>query len=292
MDGRDTWWSGFEYAMRHLLDPDNPFVPWLLILDLAVLAVHLTIVYWVYRDAMIRYNRGAPWAVLALLLPVAGWLFYLLYRRSPLVQFDRIEAELFDEDEHEWTDYDTYRANRGSPLFAEIGSLWRKPEGEGYSPWVRLSRMRELRKTLTPEQKQARTERRQLDREHKVRQRQERRRQAKEQRLQRAMDRKQRTTMAARHGFSYKLSDRGQRRLKRKLEVLERLKLLPREDAALEELIYQMHYAKALVSARSSLLIAEEVNDRQGVITYQAYIKRLTPLLAEADDSATASSDG
>jgi len=291
MDGRDTWWSSFELAMRQLLDPDNPFIPWLLMFDLVLLVAHLTIVYWVYRDALVRYNRGAPWAVLALLLPVGGWLFYLLYRQSPLVQFDRIEAELFDESEHEWTDYDAYRANQGSPLFAEISSFWRKPEGEGYSPWVKLSRMRELRKTLTPEQKRERAEQRKLDREEKASQRRQRREELREQRRRRARDKKERTTLTARHGFTFRMSDRGQRRLQRKLEVLERLKLLPREDAALEELIYQMEYAKAMESARASLAVAQDVNDQQGVITYKAYIKRLAPLLAESSDPAPRSPD-
>ena len=74
-------------------------MPWLLIIDLVALLIHLALVYWVYRDALARYNRGAPWAVLAAIFPLGGWLFYLLYRKSPLVEFDRIDAELFDEAE-------------------------------------------------------------------------------------------------------------------------------------------------------------------------------------------------
>jgi hypothetical protein len=73
--------------------------------------VHLVLVYWVYRDALWRYNRGAPWALMCMVLPFAGWGFYLLYRHSPLVEFDRIDAELFDED-FIWTDYDTYKRTR------------------------------------------------------------------------------------------------------------------------------------------------------------------------------------
>ena len=133
MDIRSNWWADFQLRWRYFFDPDNPFIAWMLIFNLVLLLIHLIIVYWVYRDAMTRYNRGAPWAVLAAVLPVAGWLFYLLYRISPLVQFDRIEAELFDEREQEWTDYDAQRTSQGAVLFKEISSLWRKPEGLGPS---------------------------------------------------------------------------------------------------------------------------------------------------------------
>ncbi|MBN2082434.1 hypothetical protein JW859_09535 [bacterium] len=278
MEKNSHWAQDLVVTWRTLIDPDNPFIPWLLIFDLVLIVVHLSIVYWVYRDAMQRYNRGAPWAVLAAILPVGGWLFYLLYRNSALVQFDRIEAELFDESEHEWTDYDTYKKDQGSRFFRELG-LTKKPEAEGYSPWVRLSRLRELKKIKTPEEKAAIAEAKKQKRLDKRKQRAEARAAAREKQQQRAIDRRERTTMTARHGFQFKLSERGQRRLQRKLELVEKLKKLPREDEALEELIYNMEYQKAQQAAREALAVAEELNDEQGRVTYQAYLERIGRLL-------------
>ena len=275
MDGRHNFIDRFEFGLRNLLDPDNPFVPWLLIIDLVLLGAHLAIVYWVYRDALVRYNRGAPWAVLAMLLPVAGWLFYLMYRSSSLVQLDRIEAELFDESEHEWTDYDTYKANQGSALFKELTSFVRKPEAEGYSPWIRMSRARELKKQLTPEEKQARKEQLAIERQEARKKRLERRAQAREQKRQRRKEAKERTVLRGAHGFSFRLSEGRQKRLQRKLELVEKLKTMPREDEYLENLIYEMKYQEALATARDGLSTAREMNDQQGVITYEHYLERI-----------------
>lgn len=277
INGGDSWWVNLRTTWRTLVDPDNPFIPWMLVFDLVLVAVHLAIVYWVYRDAMLRYNRGAPWAVLAAVFPVGGWLFYLLYRQSPLVQFDRIEAELFDESEHEWTDYDNYRTTIGKQLFTEVSSLWRKPEGQGYSPWVQLSRLRELRKAPTAEQLQERQERR----VEKRKQRAQRREEARRQKAERAQAKRERTTMTGRHGFRYKLSDRRQRRLKGRLEIAEKLKTVAREDAGLEELIYEMKYPEALKTAREALEVAEEMKDAQGVVTYKAYLERIQRIMQE-----------
>ena len=279
MDGRHNFIDRFEFGLRNLLDPDNPFVPWMLIIDLVLLGVHLAIVYWVYRDALLRYNRGAPWAVLAMLLPIAGWLFYLMYRSSSLVQLDRIEAELFDESEHEWTDYDTYKANQGSALFKELSSYIKRPEAEGYSPWVRLSRQRELKKQLTPKEKKARKEQQALERQEARKKRLERRAEARELRRLRKKEAKERTVMRGAHGFSFKLSEGRQKRLQRKLELVEKLKTMPREDDYLEGLIYEMRYAEALQAASDGLATAEEMNDQQGVITYQHYLERINRLL-------------
>jgi hypothetical protein len=278
MDGRENWWANLQFGWRYLFDPDNPFIPWMLIIDLVLLAGHLAIVYWVYRDALARYNRGAPWAVLAMVIPVGGWLFYLLYRQSPLVQFDRLEAELFDESEHEWTDYDNYRTSIGKQLFSEVSSLWRKPEGEGYSPWVRLSRLRELRKIPSPAEREARA----AERLEKRKQRAQQREEARQAKAERAQARRERTTMTGRHGFRYKLSDRRQNKLKSRLEIVEKLKALPREDQALEDLIYEMQYAEALKKAREALEVADEMGDAQGIVTYQAYIERIERIMDES----------
>jgi len=278
MDGRDNWWANLHYTWRNLMDPDNPFIPWMLIFDLVLIAAHLAIVYWVYRDALRRYNRGAPWAVLAMLIPIGGWLFYLLYRQSPLVQFDRIESELFDESEHEWTDYDNYRTSIGKQLFSEVSSLWRQPEGEGYSPWIKLSRLRELRKIPSPAEQKARADARLEKRKERARQREE----ARQAKTERTQAKRERTTMTGRHGFRYKLSDRGQSKLKRRLEVVEKLKAVPREDQALEDLIYEMKYDAALKGAREALEVAEEMKDPQGIVTYQAYIERIERIIKDS----------
>jgi hypothetical protein len=267
---------------QNLLDPNNPFIPWLLLFNLVFLLLHIYIVYWVYRDALARYNRGAPWALFTALLPLGGWLFYLGYRRSPLVEFDRIEAELFDEDEHEWTDFDSYKQNQGAEMFKEIGAIFKRGEGGGYSAFIRASRDRELRPRLSPqERKDVRRlrQQRQLDArkaraDKLLRLRQERR--------ERARQRRERQTVVGPHGQSQRLSDRRQRALRKQLEVMEQLKTLPREDAALEQLIYEMRYTEALQQAQGNLAVAREMDDPQGIVTFEVYVERLQRLLAEA----------
>jgi len=281
MDWLTQTTQNLQYSLHYLFSPDNPFVPWLVIIDLVALLIHLALVYWVYRDALARYNRGAPWAVLTAVFPLGGWLFYLLYRKSPLVEFDRIDAELFDEADYEWTDYDTYRANQSARLFTELSALWRKPEAAGYSPWVRMSRLRELRCSLTPEEKQARREQRRSALAHRKQQRLERRKQKALRRREVKQVRRERTTMTAAHGFRFRMSERQQRGWHRKLEVVEKLKTVAREDQLLEEMIYEMDYQGALAAARDSLAIAEEMNDPQAIITYHAYIARLEGLLKQ-----------
>jgi hypothetical protein len=273
--------QGFATGWHSFFSPGNPFVPWLLIVDLMLLLLYVYSIYWVYRDALHRYNRGAPWAAATALLPLAGWLFYLFYRVSPLVELDYLEAETFDESDHEWTDYDQYQQNRGSELFREVAGLWGKAEGEGYSPLVRLSRLRELRRRLTPEELAARHEERKaqaaLNRQKKADAAAARK--AKALALQR--QRRERRTMIGAHGFRFNLSERRQQAIQNRLKLLQDLKQLPREDQAIEELIYEMDYARALQAARDSLAVAGDVGDAQGRITYQRYIERIEGLLAE-----------
>jgi hypothetical protein len=259
----------------NLLNPDNPFVPWLLLMDLLALLVHVYMVYWVYRDAAWRYNRGAPWGLITALLPVAGWAFYLAYRTSPLVEFDRMEAEVFDEAEHEWTDYDQYKTDRGKAWFKE---MFTREDGSAFT------RFRESKRKLSPEE---RREIRRLRAERKAanrRKRAERIAGRREQKRERRIAARDRQTVVGLHGAAQRMSDRKQRAVRRQLAVVEQLKALPREDVNLEELIYEMRYDDALAQAREALEVAREVNDAQGVVTYEAYITRLEGLTQSAGD--------
>jgi hypothetical protein len=259
--------------LTSLFDADNPFVPWLLVIDLVLILLHIYVVYWVYRDAAWRYNRGAPWGLITAALPLAGWMFYLAYRSSPLVQFDRLEAEDFDETEHEWTDYDTYRADRGKGWFKELVG-----DAGGYSAWAQLSRAREKRKRLTPEERRE-VRRLRSERRSKARiQRAERIKANRQRKKDLRLAAKDRQTVVGLHGQTQRMSDRKQRALRRQLAVVEQLKLLPREDTQLEELIYEMRYSDALAQAREQLEVAREMEDQQGVVTYESYIERLERL--------------
>jgi hypothetical protein len=257
---------------ENLLSADNPFVPWLLLVDLVALLAHIYIVYWVYRDAAWRYNRGAPWGLIAAVLPLAGWLFYLAYRVSPLVQYDRLEAEDFEE-EHEWTDYDDYRVRRDKAWFKE---MFTPTDGKALSRW------REQRRRLSP---QERREVRQLRAQRKAdarRKRSEKVAGKRQLRRERRLAAVERQTVTGLHGAQQRMSDRRQRALQRQLAVVEQLRTLPREDVRLEELIYEMRYAEALQQSRDSLEVAREMADAQGVVTYEAYIERLENLVNEA----------
>jgi hypothetical protein len=61
---------------------------------------------------------------------------------------------------------------------------------------------------------------------------------------------------------------------------VEQLKAMPREDAQLEELIFEMEYDKARELAEGNLAVAQEMNDAQGIVTYEAYLERLARLPA------------
>ncbi|MEZ5338732.1 MAG: hypothetical protein R3F46_10765 [bacterium] len=261
------------------LDPENPFISWLVIFDLAILLTHLFMVFWVYRDASWRYNRGAPWALFSFIFPLGGWLFYLLYRISPLTQFDRAEQELFDDDEHEWTDYDEYKANRSGSLFQELYEA--SMEGSGYTAEQRQSRRRELRRQLTPEEKVARREERLKEKQLRQEKLEQLRTKKKEDRRQAKQDARERSKMTGRHGFSFRMSDRRQRRIKQQLQMLESLKALPREDQIIEEMIFEMDYVGAQQAAQDALEIAREMNDAQGIITYEKYLERVNRLIDE-----------
>ena len=89
--------------------------------------------------------------------------------------------------------------------------------------------------------------------------------------------------MVGLHGATQRMSDRKQRALRRQLAVVEQLKAMPREDANLEELIFEMRYADALAQARDALEVAREMDDQQGIVTYEAYIERLSNLVAPAE---------
>jgi hypothetical protein len=279
----------FATGWHSFFSPDNPFVPWMLIVDLVLFLLYLVSIYWVYRDAMWRYNRGAPWAAAAALLPLAGWLFYLFYRISPLVELDYLEAEMFDEADLTWTDFDQYQKNRGSELFQEIAAVWARPEGGGYSPLVRLSRQRELLRQLTPAERAARA----ADRRQQQEETRQKKAQADALRKQRAAElaqqRRERRTMVGAHGFKYNLSERRQQALQNRLKLVEELKRLPREDERIEELIYQMDYAAALQAARDGLQVAEEMRDEQGQATYRRYVERLETLTGRGEPPGTIS---
>lgn len=263
--------------LEHLLDPGNPFVPWVTLLLLGAVVLHLVCIYWVYRDALARYNRGAPWALATALLPLGGWLFYLLYRSSPLVEFDREEAELFDETEHQWTDYDESRFKSGG-LFKELGSIIREEAG-GYSERIRNSRSAELRRRMTPEERRDVALLRRQRRVDARKARAERSAAVKQARRQRAQRRREAELVPGGRGL-VRLSERKQRAVRKQLQLIEQLRELPREDPALEDLIFEMQYADALAQARDKLAVAQEMHDRQGVVSAEAYIERLTKLLA------------
>lgn len=263
--------------LEHLLDPGNPFMPWVSIILLSAVLLHLVCVYWVYRDALQRYNRGAPWALAAALVPLGGWLFYLLYRSSPLVDFDREEAELFDESEHQWTDYDESRF-KSAGLFRELGSLIREEAG-GYSARLSASRSAELRRQMTPEERRDVALLRRQRRLDARKSRAERSAAVKLARRQRRALRRDAELVPGGRGL-VRLSERRQRAVRKQLHLLEQLRELPREDPALEELIFEMKYAEALAQARDKLAVAQELNDRQGIVSAEAYIARLSQLLA------------
>jgi hypothetical protein len=284
MAGRE--FSAWLDKYRYFFDPDNPFIRWLIILDVLILLAHVSMIYWVYRDASWRYNRGAPWALFAAIFPFGGWLFYILYRISPLPQFDRAEQDMFDEDDHDWNDYDEYRANRSSGLFQELYEA--SMEGSGYTAEQRQSRRRELRGQLSPEEIVARREQRLAERAQKKAARAENKVQRQTTAKQRKLDSRERSKMTARHGFSFRMSDRRQRQIKKQLQLLDTLKNLPREDQIIEEMIYEMDYIGARAAASDALEIATEMQDAQGIVTYERYVERIERMIAEelAEDAA------
>jgi hypothetical protein len=240
--------------------PDNPFIL-MLIFDLVLLAA-LAIVYWVYATRCPVQPRAVGGAGRDL---PGGWLLPALPPEPQ--EFDRIEAELFDEAEHDG------RIKRLPPRV--ISSCSAKSARCG----AMAARATALDQAVATAQLQAADTRAAAGASGaRVEKRSAR---------QRRVETRQQRAARARRGTSAPMTARRlplqltcrQRAFHGRLEVTEKLKTVAREDPALEELIYDMKYLEALKAAREALGIAEEMSDAQGIVTYRAYVERIERIM-------------
>lgn len=236
--------------LRHWLAENIGQLPLLLALGVLFL-LYLYHIWWVYRDAQYRYNKGLFWALIAALVPGGGYAFYLMYRVSPLVEYDLEEEEL---------------GLYGSPELSEY--IRRKRAEERMLAYLRARRRMELYLSRLRE--------RYLSRLLSVInfERQSRRladfisRQS-ERFMPVARRVGSRAARAIRHAG---WSTRG------RLEFYRMIRELPTEDPTLEELIYEERLEEARKLAQDNLRIAEEQGDRRAINTYRHYLERLDEL--------------
>ncbi len=240
----------------------NPFVPWDRIWAAAVLAVYLYQIYWVYRDAQKRFANGVWFGLLAAVLPFGGWLFYLLYRGSSLVDYDMIDLRERIFERYPAVEYDLYLAYKRQEaldntlerakafFFAEgVGAL--EAATDTYPEHIMRSREKELAAA----------------REKRVREA-----------YDRARARVSEHAASTAETVSRILSPR-RRRLEEKLELMDALTEAPLPDPELEDLIYQGKLRVARMYCEDQLQIAKEMNDERRILSYQKHLLRVEGLL-------------
>jgi hypothetical protein len=68
--------------------------------------------------------------------------------------------------------------------------------------------------------------------------------------------------------------------------MLDLLKTVRRVDDKLEELLYKGEYSQAREYAKEMLDVAEEMDDKQGIATYQDYLEQIQRLISGQQDVA------
>jgi hypothetical protein len=240
----------------------NPFIPWDRIWAAVVLAVYLYQIHWVYRDAQRRFTTGIWFALLAAVLPFGGWLFYLLYRQSSLVDYDMIDLRERIFERYPAVEYDLYLAYKRQEaldntlvrakafFFAEgVGAL--EAATDAYPEHIMRSREKELAAA----------------REKKVRETYERAR-------IRVGERAASTAVTVGRAFSPRRT-----RLEEKLSLMDTLTEAPLPDRELEDLIYLGKLRVARMYCEDQLQIAKEMNDERRILSYQKHLKRVEELL-------------
>jgi hypothetical protein len=246
----------------------NPFVPWARIWAGLALAAYLYLIYWTYRDAERRFNSGVWFGLLAAVLPVGGWVFYLLYRQSSLTTYDIIEQreKLFDR--HPAIEYELYLAYRRQEALDEMvqrmkafllgeGLPETEPAVTDYPEHIMRSREKELAQ----------------HREKKVREVYERTR-------ARVRTRLSVIGQSVQRGVS-----------PRRVEVANQLALMgkltetPLPDRQMEELIYEGKLNVAKMYCEDQLQIAKEQNDERRIFSYKHHLRHIEELIQREKDS-------
>jgi len=254
---------------------NNPFVPWARIWAGLTLAVYLYLIYWTYRDAERRFNSGVWFGLLAAVLPVAGWVFYLLYRQSSLTTYDIIEQreKLFDR--HPAIEYELYLAYKRQEALDEMiqrmkafllgeGLPETEPAVTDYPEHIMRSRERELAQ----------------HREKKVREAYERTR-------ARVRTRLSVIGQSVQRGVS-----------PRRVEVADQLALMgkltetPLPDRQMEKLIYEGKLKVAKMYCEDQLQIAKEQNDERRIFSYKHHLRHIEELIQREKDGGKDKSSG
>jgi len=263
----------------------NPFVSSGLIALLLIAALWLYTVGWTFLDADTRFRRGWAWLVIAAVLPFVGCGFYLLYRRSSLIEYDeqeRAERVTVSRELKRWT----WRRDRNAvrAFFTSVAALTDKERSrlrERAITFRRRYSMRELWRGFVPG---FRANARRLAVRIKPKPR------LRPTHVPKAETQADGTVVAATTQGAEKAAPApkygkrgasGQKRERRKQKYEEMLQFLaetPQQDAYLEELIYNGKYALALEIARDNLAIAREMSDARKVVTYEKYVARLKEL--------------
>ncbi len=240
----------------------NPFVPWGRIWAGVILAIYLYHVFWVYRDAERRYYTGVWFALASAVLPLAGWMFYILYRASSLPEADVLELKERMFERYRSVDYDIYLArqrqdafNRGVSRFLEFFAPPPVTEpsraDSQYPEEVMRSRARELEKS----------------------------------RSQSARESFENAGRVTKKGLSLiggairQISSPRYSRAVKKLKFFQAIKDVPLEDEEVEKLLINGLYHMAREDCEVKLKLAIELGEERRVRAYEAYLERIDRLL-------------
>jgi hypothetical protein len=246
---------------------NNPFVPWERIWAGLTLAVYLYLIYWTYRDAERRFNSGVWFGLLAAILPVGGWVFYLLYRQSSLTTYDIIEQREKLLDRHPAIEYELYLAYKRQEALDEMiqrmkafllgeGLPETEPAISDYPEHIMRSRERELAQ----------------HREQKVREVYERAR-------TRVRTRLSVIGQSVQRGVSPRRIEMAD-----KLALMGKLTEIPLPDRQLEELIYEDKLKIAKMYCEDQLQIAKEQNDERRIFSYKHHLRHIEELIQREKD--------
>lgn len=270
----------------------NPFVSSGLIALLLIAALWLYTVGWTFLDADTRFRRGWAWLVIAAVLPFVGCGFYLLYRRSSLVEYDeqeRAERVSISRDLKRWTwrrDRDTVRA-----FFTSVAAQSDKERSRLRERAITFRRRYSLRELWRGFVVGFRANMRRTAVRMKPKPRPRLTYAPKEQAA--SVDAQADGTVVAatsegaekaapspepKYGKRGSSGRKRERKKQKYEEMLDFLAETPQEDSYLEELIYNGKYALALEIARDNLSIAREMSDARKVVTYEKYVARLKEL--------------
>ncbi len=249
----------------------NPFIPWDRIFSGIVLLIYLYQIWWVYRDAEKRYFSGVWFALLAAIVPLGGWLFYLLYRSSSLPELDLLEIREKLLERGSSIDYEIYLA-RQRQVAIERSLAWVR--GFLKPPQKNLS---EIKVHSYPDEI-IRSREKEL-----LKSRKENAKESFEPFLNFVENIAKGIVSAFRQIIAPNYMS-----VRKKLKFYDKVREAPLVDEDLENLLQSGLYILAKEDCQAKLRLASEQNDARRMRTYEVYLARINRLIKAEKEEAKA----